>query len=464
MEEQFMKRVLDLARQGEGRVSPNPLVGCVVVKNHAILAEDFHREYGGFHAERNALLSCGEQAAGADLYVNLEPCCHHGKTPPCTEIILKTGIRRVFVGCLDPNPLVAGQGIAQLRQHGVEVQTGILDQECYRLNEIFFHYIQTGRPFTAMKYAMTLDGRIAADSGSSQWITGEAARKHVHMLRRRYTAILAGIGTVLADDPMLDCRIEEGVNPVRILCDSDLRLPLSSHLVKSADRIRTIVACCDPGTVPSTWPQDAESKPRAAELHLQSAELKPRAAELHLQGAEPNPRAAELHLQGAEPNSRAAKEREWKIDQLRQAGVEVWTLPPEPRPNQSYEPTQISNRRQTEQASDLRQQTANGAGQSRSLLRLSLPALWKRLGESGIDSILVEGGGTIQGSLLREGLVNRVYAYLAPKLIGGECNRAPIQGPGILRMSDACQLLDTEILPLGEDWLVSGVLRKEKSI
>lgn len=412
MEEQFMKRALALAQKGEGRVSPNPLVGCVVVKDNAILAEGFHQQYGGFHAERNALLSCGEEAQGADLYVNLEPCCHHGKTPPCTEIILEKGIRRVFVGCLDPNPLVAGQGIAQLRQQGVEVKTGILEQECRRLNEIFFYYIQTRRPFTAMKYAMTLDGRIAADSGSSQWITGEAARNHVHTLRRRYTAILAGIGTVLADDPMLDCRIEEGVNPVRILCDSRLRLPLSSHLVKTADRIRTIVACCDPGLLHQSWAQGAEPNPRDIEPYAQ--------------GAEP-------HAQSADPYPRTVKERERKMQQLQQAGIEVWTLPPQKR-----------------------------EGSPNLTTRLGLSALWEKMGEAGIDSVLVEGGGTIHGSLLREGLVNRVYAYLAPKLIGGEYNRAPIRGPGILRMADACQLSDTELLPLGEDWLVSGILRKTK--
>ncbi len=239
--ENYMRRALQLARLGEGRTNPNPMVGCVVVKDGRIISEGYHEKYGAYHAERNALLRCAEDPSGADLYVTLEPCCHYGKTPPCTEIIIENKIRRVFVGNVDPNPKVAGGGVRILRDHGIEVETGILEEECRKLNEVFFHYISTGTPFVAAKYAMSADGRIACATGDSKWITGETARKQVHLLRKRYSGILAGIGTVLADDPMLNCREEEGVDPVRIICDAHLRIPMESQIVRSAGVIPTIV-------------------------------------------------------------------------------------------------------------------------------------------------------------------------------------------------------------------------------
>lgn len=239
--EYYMRRALQLARLGEGRTNPNPMVGCVVVKDGRIISEGYHEKYGEYHAERNALLRCAEDPAGADLYVSLEPCCHYGKTPPCTEIIIEKKIRRVFVGNVDPNPKVAGGGVRILRDHGIEVETGILEEECRKLNEVFFRYISTGTPFVAAKYAMSADGRIACATGDSKWITGETARKQVHLLRKRYSGILAGIGTVLADDPMLNCREEEGVDPVRIICDAHLRIPMESQIVRSAGVIPTIV-------------------------------------------------------------------------------------------------------------------------------------------------------------------------------------------------------------------------------
>ena len=220
----YMRMALELAGQGEGKVSPNPMVGCVVVKEGKVIATGYHEAYGGYHAERNALLHCQEDTEGAELYVNLEPCCHYGKTPPCTEIILEKKIKKVYVGCLDSNPKVAGKGIEILRQHGVEVVTGILEEECRAINEVFFHYMKKKMPFTAMKYAMTLDGKIACETGDSKWVTGTEAREHVQCLRNRYRGIMAGIGTVLKDDPMLNCRMEGGTNPVRIICDSRLRI------------------------------------------------------------------------------------------------------------------------------------------------------------------------------------------------------------------------------------------------
>ena len=210
----YMKRALELAKKGEGFVSPNPMVGAVIVKDGEIIAEGWHEKYGDLHAERNALKHCTQSAEGADMYVTLEPCCHYGKQPPCVNAIIEAKIKRVIVGSGDPNPLVAGKGIQILREHGIEVVENVLKDECDKLNEIFMYYIQHKRPFVAMKYAMTMDGKIATYKGLSKWITGEKAREHVHKLRHRYKAIMAGIGTVLADDPLLTCRLEDGIGQV----------------------------------------------------------------------------------------------------------------------------------------------------------------------------------------------------------------------------------------------------------
>lgn len=352
----YMKRALELAKKGAGHTSPNPMVGCVVVKDGRIVTEGYHERYGEFHAERNALTRCEEDLTGAEMYVTLEPCCHQGNTPPCTDIIIERGIGKVYVGSMDPNPKVAGKGVKILQEHGIEVETGMLEKECLALNEIFFHYITTGMPYVAMKYAMTLDGKIASCTGDSKWVTGEKARHHVHELRKQYSAILAGIGTVLADDPMLNCRIEEGVDPVRVVCDSTLRIPLSSQLVKTAGDIPVIVAY--------------------------------------------------------------AKENPEKEKALLQAGVEL-----------------IS------------------AGRDG---RVDLVVLMRELGKRKIDSVLVEGGGAIHGSLLKSGLVQKIYCYLAPKLIGGREASSPVEGDGFSRMKDALPVTEIEILSLGEDICISG--------
>ena len=244
-DQDYMRRAIELARRGVGWTSPNPMVGAVIVKEGRIIGEGWHKKCGGLHAERNAFASLTEPARGADLYVTLEPCCHHGRTPPCTDAILEHGIGRVVIGSRDPNPLVSGKGAALLRQNGVVVEEDFLREECDALNPVFFHYITTNLPYVVMKFAMTLDGKIATRTGASQWITGETARQHVHRLRGRYSAILAGIGTVLADDPMLNCRIDGGHQPVRIVADSRLRLPLDSQLVQTAGEYRTILACAE---------------------------------------------------------------------------------------------------------------------------------------------------------------------------------------------------------------------------
>ncbi len=241
-DEDYMKIALEEAKKGMGFTSPNPMVGAVIVKDGRILNKDHHHKYGEFHAERNALLNCGEDTRGADIYVTLEPCCHHGKTPPCTDIIIEKEIKRVFIGSSDPNPKVAGKGEEILRSHGIEVKSGILKEECDELNEPFFHFITKGTPYVVMKYAMTADGKIATRTGASKWITGEKARNNVHESRRRYSGIMVGIGTVLADDPLLTCRVEGGRDPIRIICDSSLRTPVTSNIVKTANEVSTIIA------------------------------------------------------------------------------------------------------------------------------------------------------------------------------------------------------------------------------
>ena len=363
--EEYMRRALELARKGEGHTSPNPMVGCVVVKDGRIISEGYHEKYGEFHAERNALTRCTEDTAGADLYVTLEPCCHQGKTPPCTDIIIEKKIARVFVGSMDSNPLVAGKGVQILRDHGIYVETGILDAECRKLNEVFYHYIATKTPFVVMKYAMTLDGKIACATGDSKWVTGEIARTQVHRMRGRYRGIMVGIGTVLADDPMLNCRVEGGVDPVRIICDSTLHIPTESQIVKTALDIETIVACS----------QEALESERKQE----------------------------------------------KIRRLKEAGIQI-----------------------------IGTEGAHG---------VNLVELMKKLGGQNIDSILLEGGGTLNASALEDGIVNKVYAYIAGKLIGGMDARSPVEGMGIDRMADAITLQNMEIEKLGDDFCIVGYVK-----
>ncbi|MCR4392192.1 MAG: bifunctional diaminohydroxyphosphoribosylaminopyrimidine deaminase/5-amino-6-(5-phosphoribosylamino)uracil reductase RibD [Candidatus Acetothermia bacterium] len=227
-----MRRALELARQGEGCTRPNPLVGAVVVREGAVIAEGYHTRCGGPHAEAVALEKAGDRARGADLYVNLEPCVHREKkTPPCTEAIIASGIRRVIVAIRDPNPLVDGKGIARLRAAGIEAVEGVLADEARRLNEAFFHWIRNRTPFVVLKLAMSLDGKIATATGRSRWLTGPEARRLVHALRRRYAAVLVGVGTVLADDPELTVREVPGPQPLRIVLDSRGRIPVGAKVL-----------------------------------------------------------------------------------------------------------------------------------------------------------------------------------------------------------------------------------------
>jgi diaminohydroxyphosphoribosylaminopyrimidine deaminase/5-amino-6-(5-phosphoribosylamino)uracil reductase len=240
-----MQRAIELAKNGIGFVNPNPLVGAVIVKDGNIIGEGYHAKYGDLHAERNAFKYCDDHhidCTGATIYVTLEPCCHHGKQPPCTEAIVEHGIAKVVIGSRDPNPLVSGKGVEYLRNHGIEVTTDFMRSECDQLNDIFFHYITTNRPYVILKSATSLDGKVASYSGKSQWISCEESRRHTHQTRKRVSAIMVGIGTVLADDPMLTCRTENPSNPVRVVCDSNLRIPLDCKLVSTARDITTYVA------------------------------------------------------------------------------------------------------------------------------------------------------------------------------------------------------------------------------
>lgn len=360
-EEQFMKRAIELAKQGVGWTAPNPLVGAVVVKNGRVIGEGYHRKYGELHAERNALAACTEDPAGATLYVTLEPCCHYGKTPPCTEIIIEKKIAKVVIGSRDPNPKVAGKGARILREHGIEVVEDYMREVCDALNPVFFHYITTKTPYVVLKFAMTLDGKIATRTGASKWITGEAARNHVHQLRGRYAGILAGIGTVLADDPMLNCRIDGAHQPLRIILDSHLRIPMGSRLVRSAKEYPLLIVCNE--------------------------------------------------------STRDREEGTNRIQKLEEAGAKVWTLPEK-----------------------------NG--------QPDLNVLMQRLGEEKIDSVLIEGGGTVNEAALKAHIVHHVYAYIAPKIFGGEDAKTPVEGSGIRLPQECANLRLAKITVLLNDMLL----------
>lgn len=265
----YMERAIQLAKRGTGFTNPNPLVGAVIVKDSRIIGEGWHARYGDLHAERNALKHCTEDPAGATIYVTLEPCCHHGKQPPCTEALAESGIRRVYIGSRDPNPLVSGKGIAFLREHGIEVIPDFLREQCDHLNSIFFRYITTKMPYTILKYAMTADGKIACAGGASKWVTGEAARAHVQQTRKRVAAICVGIGTVLADDPLLTCRCENPSQPVRVVLDTRLRIPMESRLVQTAKEVPVIVFCYAPD-------KDKKAALEAAGVTVLEAKLLPK--------------------------------------------------------------------------------------------------------------------------------------------------------------------------------------------
>jgi diaminohydroxyphosphoribosylaminopyrimidine deaminase/5-amino-6-(5-phosphoribosylamino)uracil reductase len=250
----YMKKVLRLARKGLGKVSPNPLVGALVVKNNEILSEGYHTYFGGSHAEVNALSQLREMDCnGSTLYVNLEPCDHDRKTPPCTKMIIQCQVNRVVIGTLDPNPLVNGKGIRRLRNAGIDVRVGVLEEECQKINEHYFKYITQKKPYITMKIAQTLDGKIATYQGYSRWITSDASRRLVHRMRREHDAILVGVNTIIADDPKLTIRMVRGNNLKRIVLDRSLSIPLESQVLHHNDPHNTIII-----TMPKVPPEKVQ--------------------------------------------------------------------------------------------------------------------------------------------------------------------------------------------------------------
>lgn len=364
----YMHQAMALAQLGDGSVNPNPLVGALVVRDDQIIAQGFHARYGDLHAERNAFKDAdlrGINCEGATMYVTLEPCCHHGKQPPCTEAVITHKIGRIVVGLLDPNPLVAGKGLKLLESSGVVVEVidpmSEMAKELRLQNRVFLRYITTRRPWVVAKYAMTLDGKICTRTGDSQWISGPESRSRVHLLRKSLTAILCGIGTVLADDPMLNTRIDgdpSARNPIRIILDRRLRIPLDSQLVQTAGRIPTIVVFATP-----------------------------------------------------------AMAETGKIMQLQRHSVKCWCCD-------------------------------------------TLEQLMQKCGEEKIDSILVEGGGTINEAFLRAGLIDEVYAFIAPKLIGGAEAKTPVEGQGFDRLSEALNLNNIKVEMCGPDVLIHGLSQR----
>lgn len=241
LDKRYMRLALRLALKGAGGTSPNPMVGAVLVRDGKIISTGYHRRAGSDHAEIIALKRAGERARGATLYLNLEPCNHQGRTPPCTLSLIQHRVKRVVIGTVDPNPLVSSRGIRRLRRAGIQVRVGLLEAECRRLNEAFGKYITRRVPFVSLKLAASLDGRIATSTGDSQWITGEASRRYVHQLRNQVDAVLVGSGTVLADNPRLTCRLPGGRDPWRVVLDSRLRISLDAHLLHQREPGKTIV-------------------------------------------------------------------------------------------------------------------------------------------------------------------------------------------------------------------------------
>ncbi len=365
----YMRMALRQALKGQGRTSPNPCVGAVVVRDGRVVGSGYHRKAGTPHAEVNALAAAGDLAEGATIYITLEPCNHHGRTPPCTRALLEAGIKRVVVGMTDPNPAVAGGGCGYLADRGIEIETGVLERACMALNYPFIkHSCREGIPWVVMKAGMSLDGRITYRRGQGGRITGEESRLHTHRLRDRLDAIMIGVETALIDDPALTTRLPDdeerpGRDPLRIVLDSTLRLSPEAKLVRQHSNAATWVLC--------------------------------------------GPRAA------------AAKK-----EALEEAGVRVEQLA----------------------------LTDEG--------RLDLEAVLRLLGREGILSVLVEGGATLHGALLRQGLVDQIYLYMAPFFIG-EDGIPLVEGYAVGSADQAVRLVEKKVVRLGDDLLIQGLLNRK---
>ena len=358
----YMERALTLAKLALGHSSPNPAVGAVIVREGAVVGEGFTQPPGGLHAEIVALNQAGGQARGSSLYVTLEPCCHYGRTPPCSRAVVEAGVAQVHVAMLDPNPLVAGKGKAELEAAGISTFLGEKAQEAQELNEAYVKYITQKRPFIIVKFAMSLDGKIATRSGDSRWISGEASREWVHQLRAKVDAVLVGVDTVIADDPELTARPGEVVGPsairqpLRVVVDSRGRMPLNARMLRATGK--TLVAT--------------------------TMVMPP-----------------------------------YKRQRLNDAGGEVLIL-----------------------------KEQDG--------RVDLRLLLDHLGQREVTSVLVEGGSAVLGSFFDERLVDKVYAFIAPVIIGGIEAKTAVGGKGVARMAEAIRLEQIRTENLGNDLLMTG--------
>lgn len=356
----FMKMALDLAAQGEGLTSPNPMVGAVVVKNGQVVGSGYHKIAGGPHAEVNALDAAGSLAKGATLYVTLEPCNHTGRTPPCTHKILEFGIERVVAAMKDPNKKVAGGGAEFLEQNSVPVFTGVCEDQAKKLNEAYIKYVCTGLPFVIAKCAATLDGRIATRTGDSRWVTGETARRFVHQLRHRVDAIMVGINTVRNDDPSLTTRLpgSQGSDPVRIILDTHLSISTNARVLRQTSAVPTILV--------------------------------------------------------AGPAAPGNKKKT-----LENIGAQV---------------CQVSLKNEL----------------------IDLNALMEQLGTMELTSLLIEGGSRVLASAFSFAVVDKVFFFYAPKILGGDDGVPICSGPGVEMMSDCIAVRDIAVQRLGDDVLVEG--------
>lgn len=361
-DEKFMKLALSLAEKGRGYVNPNPLVGAVIVKDGKVIGEGYHTAFGKPHAEIEAINSATEDIKGATMYVTLEPCCHQGKTPPCTEAIIKNQLARVVVATTDPNPLVSGSGIEKLKQSNIEITVGVLEERAKIQNEVFIHYMTTNLPFTILKYAMSLDGKIACHTGDSKWITSEKSRTDVHRLRSSVSAVVTGIGTILSDDASLNVRLvdSKGREPHRIVVDSAARISLDAKILNLDSKSDTYIAVTE-----------AASDEKLRKLEDYGAKII------------------------------MTKSKDGKVD---------------------------------------------------------LEELWKELGFLGMDSILIEAGEQLSAALLEAKLVNKIRAYIAPKIIGGTNAKSPIGGYGASSMSEVINLKSMNVTHIENDFVVEGYL------
>jgi diaminohydroxyphosphoribosylaminopyrimidine deaminase/5-amino-6-(5-phosphoribosylamino)uracil reductase len=367
-DEYFMKMALDLAKKGEGFTSPNPMVGAIIVKEGKVVGKGYHHAAGKAHAEVNAIDDAGALAQGATLYVTLEPCNHTGRTPPCTEKILSAGIKQVVVAMYDPNPEVKGGGIDYLKRRGIIVKTGVCEEQAEKLNENFIKYVTTNRPFTIIKCAATLDGRIATRTGDSRWVTGEESRKFVHRLRHAVDAIMVGINTVEKDDPSLTTRVEnragglKGLDPVRIVLDTHLKIIEDAKLFRLDSDSDTIIIT----------------------------------------------------------GQSVSEDKKARIEKL---GAKIIESP-----------------------------VKDGL--------IDLDMLMDRLGALGITSLLIEGGSRVIASALSAGIVEKIFFFFAPKILGGDDGVPICQGQGADLMDNCIPVKDITVRQFGNDVMIQGYIAK----